>query len=55
MALAVASGPRSPTRCAPAVMEQLLRRGTAIETIDNSFPRSQEDRVQTRLQAIFRH
>ena len=47
--------PRPPTRCAPAVMEQILLRGTAIETIDNSFPRSPEDCVQACLQAIFRH
>ena len=28
--------PRPPTRCAPTVLEQLLRRGTAIETIDHT-------------------
>jgi hypothetical protein len=46
---------RPTTRCAPPVMEQLLRRGTAIETIDNSYPRSHEDCVQACLQAILRH
>ncbi len=60
-AICVAEGERTKTperpltRCAPAVMEQLLCRGTAIETIDNSFPRSHEDCVQACLQAIFRH
>jgi hypothetical protein len=44
-----------PSRCAPDVMERLHLRGTAIETIDNSFPRTTQDCVEACLQAIRAH
>jgi len=47
-----APAPGPPTRCAPDVMETLRHRGTDIETIDNSFPRSMDECVEACLGAI---